>query len=187
MPSLAILRPGCFVGMSGAKSCFTDTDLKTIAATYDPARYQAPLVLGHPADDASSPAHGWVRSLAIGDDGALLADLENITPEMQALVKAGRYRQLSASLWPPRHPGNPSPGGFSLRHLGALGASGPAISGLSKLAFAEPMAFACCHPTLSFAAVYQRRSNSTLLNLSPRIALNSRTIYANRRPQEHTA
>lgn len=185
MPALSILRPGCFYGMGGQKSCFTDNDLKTIAATYEPARYQAPLVLGHPADDASSPAHGWITALSIGPDGSLIADLENVTAEMQRLVSEGRYRQLSASLWPPRHPGNPSPGGFSLRHLGALGASGPAISGLSKLAFSEPVTFACCHPTLSFAALYQHRRSRTLLNLSPRLALNARAIYAHRHLEQN--
>lgn len=181
MPSLSILRPGCFVGMSGATTCVTGDELRRLASAYDPARHQAPLVLGHPADDASSPAHGWVSALAIGPDGDLLADLENISPELQSLVRAGRYRQLSAALWPPHHPSNPTPGSFSLRHLGALGASTPAVSGLSRLAFAEPVTLAaCCGPPLSFSAIYQSRRHSELIPLASRSELSARAIYAQR-------
>lgn len=143
MPDLVVLKAGCAVAMHGQKTCFTLADVKDIAEGYNPARYAAPVVVGHPADDASSPAHGWIRALKINGAGALVATVEQVSAELKAAIKAGSYRHLSASLWPPGHPSNPRPGGWSLRHVGALGASPPAIHGLSNLqglAFSAPTA-----------------------------------------------
>lgn len=146
MKSLTIMRPGCFVAMNGGRTCFTAADLAQVAATYNPIVHEAPLVLGHPADDASAPAHGWVTRLRLAPDGALVASLEDVSEALKTMVKDGRYRHLSASFWPPGHPASPSPGGYSLRHVGALGASTPAVSGLSMLAFADGCAIDCCAP-----------------------------------------
>lgn len=136
MHPLTIMKPGCYLDMHGANVCFTEADMHHVVATYDPATHQAPLVLGHPANDASSPAHGWVSRLTIGPAGALVALVEKISEDFKAMVKRGEYRHISPSFWPPGHPGNPSPSGYSLKHLGALGATPPAVKGLSKFAFA---------------------------------------------------
>ncbi len=135
MQSLTIMKPGCFVDMNGTRVCLTPHDLEHVVSSYDPATHQAPLVLGHPAADASSPAHGWIKRLSISPTGALIALVENISEAFKAMVKAGQYRHLSPSFWTPNGQGNPRPGGFSLRHVGALGAATPAVKGLSKLAF----------------------------------------------------
>lgn len=52
------------------------------------------------------------------------------------MVRAGRYKKLSASLYAPDSPANPSPGAWYLRHVGFLGAQPPAIKGLAPVNFA---------------------------------------------------
>jgi hypothetical protein len=50
---------------------------------------------------------------------------------MADLVREGRYRAVSVSLWMPDAPGNPTPGVWALKHLGYLGAVPPAVKGLA--------------------------------------------------------
>lgn len=126
-PRLHILRAGTHTDMHGRAFTFTPEDLATLAASYDPALQQAPIVLGHPQHN--SPAFGWIKSLsANGDD--LEAELDGLDPAFVDAHREGRYRTRSASLYPPAHPGNPKPGGWYLRHLGFLGATPPAVKGL---------------------------------------------------------
>lgn len=132
MDRLHIFRPGCFVAMAGQRVCLTAPDLAASAGAYDPSTHQAPLVLGHPDDRA--PALGWVIQLE-ANDGGLYADVE-LSDELRELVQAGRFKKLSASFWPPSHPENPTPGIWSLRHVGFLGAAVPAVLGLKPLALA---------------------------------------------------
>ncbi|MFE8032403.1 hypothetical protein [Thiohalocapsa marina] len=127
MDRLHIFRPGCYVAMSNTQVCLDNADLLATAGAYDPARHQAPLVLGHPTDNA--PAHGWVQSLTASVEG-LVAELGGVSDELRLLIEAGRFKKLSASFWPPEHPENPAPGVWSLRHIGFLGAAVPAVLGL---------------------------------------------------------
>lgn len=123
------------------------------ARAYDPRRYPAPLVLGHPA--SNGPAYGHVRALdAVGGD--LFAEVEP-DPALRELVQAGHYKKLSASFWPPAHPENPAPGVWSLRHVGFLGAAVPAVLGLAPVALggcgASLIAFSGCeHDAIESAA-----------------------------------
>lgn len=105
----------------------TAEDIAAIAAAYDPTRYQAPVVIGHP--DTDDPAWGWVLSASAESDGLWL-DVE-LLPEMADLVREGRYRAVSVSLWMPDAAGNPTPGVWALKHLGYLGAVPPAVKGLA--------------------------------------------------------
>lgn len=152
MNTLTILKPGCFVDMHGTRKCFTASDIAGIANRYRPVTGKAPLVIGHPKDDGTSPAYGWVKSLSVDLSGSLLAVLDRVSEEFKSLVHDGKYRHLSASLYPPGHPTSPDPSGWYLRHLGALGASLPAIPGLSLLAFSEPMEISSCCGRVDFSA-----------------------------------
>ncbi len=58
---IAIARTGTFTDSAGREQKFTEADLDSIAASYDPKKSEAPLVFGHPTTDA--PAYGWVESL----------------------------------------------------------------------------------------------------------------------------
>lgn len=125
---LHLCRPGTYDSLSGAKVTLTADDLRGCAAAYDPAVYDAPLVVGHPTTDA--PAHGWVTDLAADDDGLLTAGVHRVSPAVRDANRAGQYRRISASFFPPNHPRNPRPESWYLRHVGLLGAAEPAVHNL---------------------------------------------------------
>jgi hypothetical protein len=120
--------------MSGASLAFSESDLVRCAAAYDPAKHEAPLVVGHPRHDA--PAYGWVKSLSAAD-GALEAAPDRVSAEFAEWVKAGQYTKISASFYTPESPQNPVPGVYYLRHVGFLGAQPPAIKGLRAPEFSD--------------------------------------------------
>lgn len=129
---IEIFRIGTHRDMGGRSLSFGDDVLAQIA-DYDPAN-PAPIVIGHPRDN--SPAYGWIKSIRqVGD--RLLATPERLNPDFLTALKAGSYRRVSASLFPPDAPANPRPGRWSLRHLGFLGGAAPAIPGLALPEFAD--------------------------------------------------
>lgn len=131
---IELFRPGTFTAMTGQRMNFTSETLKKIADGYDPAVYDAPVVVGHP--ETNAPAYGWVKGLRMDGD-RLKATVHNIDPAFAELVKAGKYRKVSASFYMPDHTNNPTPGKLSLRHVGFLGAQPPAVKGLKPVQFAE--------------------------------------------------
>lgn len=130
---IEIFRAGTHTDVAGRTLTFAVADLIATATAYDPAVHQAPLVVGHPALDA--PAYGWVQALAVTDD-RLQAVPDQVEPQFAALVRAGRFKKISASFWLPDAPTNPTPGVYALRHVGFLGAAAPAIPGLRAPQFA---------------------------------------------------
>lgn len=134
--SIQIFRRGRHQDSSGTELTFGDAELRDLATSYNPALYQAPLVVGHPRHDA--PAYGWVAGLSYADtSGTLEASPDQVDPEFAELVNAGRLKYVSASLYLPDSPQNPTPGHWYLRHVGFLGAQPPAIKGLRAHQFAE--------------------------------------------------
>ncbi len=131
---LHIFKPGRQTAMSGVTLEFSESDLEASARAYDPAKHEAPLVIGHPKHDA--PAYGWVKSLAAGADG-LNAEPHQVDANFAELVAAGRFKKISASFYLPDAPNNPVPGVYYLRHVGFLGAQPPAVKGLKAVAFAD--------------------------------------------------
>lgn len=88
-----IFRPGRHTAMQGTTIDFGESDLIATANAYDPARHEAPLVIGHPAADA--PAWGWVGSLTADADG-LFATPRQLDPAFAEMVRAGRFKKVSA-------------------------------------------------------------------------------------------
>lgn len=131
-PTITILKTGTFTDSSGQVVTFSDADLRDVVASYDSGNYPAPLVIGHPNMD--DPAYGWVKALNLAN-GRVQATAEKLEPTFAESVRAGRYRNVSASLYPAGHPGNPKPGRWYLKHVGFLGAAAPAIKGLGQVAF----------------------------------------------------
>ncbi len=134
---IEIFRPGTFTPMVGEPLTFSEADLMACAAGYDPAKHEAPLCVGHPAHNL--PAYGWVRSVRFAQDdagGALVVDPTQVDPAFAEMVRAGRFKKISAAFFKPDSPGNPTPGTFYLRHVGFLGAQPPAVKGLKPVAFA---------------------------------------------------
>lgn len=132
--TLHIFKPGRQTAMNGLTLEFSESDLAASAAAYDPAKHEAPIVIGHPKHD--DPAYGWVKSLATADDG-LQAEPHQVDAAFAELVEAGRYKKISASFYLPDAPNNPVPGVFYLRHVGFLGAQPPAVKGLKAAEFAD--------------------------------------------------
>jgi hypothetical protein len=134
MSRIQIFKPAkSLASMEGVSVSLSAADLQDIAAGYNAAVHEAPLTIGHPAHDA--PAYGWVKALSFAD-GALQADCEE-SPELGELVSKGQYKKVSASFYTPQAPSNPTPGKWSLRHVGFLGAQPPAVKGLKAVSFAE--------------------------------------------------
>lgn len=129
-----IMAPGKHTAASGDEIDFNEAVLQASAAAYDPNIHEAPIVIGHPKDNA--PAYGWVNALAYAEDG-LHANPAQVDAEFEELVKAGRFKKVSASFYLPDSPINPVPGTYYLRHVGFLGAQPPAVKGLKPASFAE--------------------------------------------------
>lgn len=134
MKTLHIFRAGRHTPKSGGKLDFSEADLAGIAASYDPARHEAPIVVGHPRHDR--PAYGWIKSLKATAEG-LEAEPSQVDPAFSEIVNDGRYKKISASFFAPTSPANPTPGKWYLRHVGFLGAAAPAVPGLRSASFSE--------------------------------------------------
>lgn len=131
---LHIFKPGNQTAMSGVTLAFSESDLADSARAYDPAKHEAPIVIGHPRHDA--PAYGWVKSLSCTNEG-LNAEPHQVDADFAELVATGRYKKISASFYLPDAANNPVPGVYYLRHVGFLGAQPPAVKGLKQAEFAD--------------------------------------------------
>ncbi len=125
---IEIFKAGTHTDSAGNTRQWSAADLDAIAQKYNgqpvDRRHEAPVVIGHPKDNA--PAYGWVEGLE-RKGGVLYARLKDLAPEFVEWVKKGLYRKRSISLYPD----------MTLRHIGFLGAMPPAIKGLADAAFSS--------------------------------------------------
>lgn len=129
-----IFRAGTRKDANGNTVTITAQDLQSVAQSYNANFHEAPLVIGHPTHNA--PAFGWVSKLSVKGD-VLTADFSQVSDDLVDWVRAGHYKKVSASFYPPTHPSNPVQGKWYLRHVGFLGATAPAVKGLSAISFAD--------------------------------------------------
>lgn len=135
MNSLNIFRAGTHIdATSGRKVTLTAADIAASAAAYDPAKHEAPVVIGHP--DNTAPAYGWAKSLTANGDN-LYAEPQQVNPAFAEMFNAGSYKKISSSFYAPDSEVNPVPGVWYLRHIGVLGAVPPAIKGLQQASFSD--------------------------------------------------
>lgn len=120
---MEVFKAGRHVSSSGTPSEWDQGRLEQMAAAYDPVKHEAPIVVGHPKDN--SPAYGWIKALKVVGD-RLLALPGQVAPEFAELVKEGRYKKRSISVYPDG----------TLRHVGFLGGQPPAVKGLKDIDFA---------------------------------------------------
>ena len=135
MKPIHIFKPGTHTSAGGTVIDFSEAVLRDAVAAYDPAIHQAPIVVGHPADNG--PAYGWIDKLNYTDGEGIYAEPAQLEEQFSELVQAGRFKKVSASFYSPDAPTNPKPGSYYLRHLGFLGAQPPAIKGLKAIEFSE--------------------------------------------------
>jgi len=121
---IEVFKTGTHTDAAGKVKNWTEEDLDQIVQKYNPAEHEAPIVIGHPKDNA--PAFGWVEGLK-REGKVLLAKLKQVVPEFADMVKKGLFKKRSISLYPD----------LTLRHIGFLGAMPPAVKGLSDIAFKE--------------------------------------------------
>lgn len=119
---IQIFKTGKHTDSAGIEREWTSADLDKIAASYNPSTHEAPVVIGHPKDNA--PAYGWVEKVW-REGETLWAGLKDLVPEFVDLVKQGLFKKRSISLYPD----------LTLRHVGFLGAMPPAVKGLADVAF----------------------------------------------------
>jgi hypothetical protein len=132
--SINIFKAGTHTSAGGTTLDFSDDVLQASASAYDPAIHEAPMVIGHPADNG--PAFGWISALSYAE-GELHADPDQVNADFEDMVQAGSFKKVSASFYGPDSPANPVPGTYYLRHVGFLGAQPPSIKGLKAIAFTE--------------------------------------------------
>lgn len=148
---IEVFRPGTFTPMRGAPITFSADDLRAVAAAYDAERAPAPAVLGHPAVDA--PAYGWAKSFSYDEaTQRLMAEVDELDPAFAALVGAKKYRKVSLSFIPPTASENPKPGAWYPRHIGFLGATPPAVTGLKPVSFSGTSGTSDPAATFEFSA-----------------------------------
>ena len=129
-----VFRPGSFTAMSGEEVSYTAADLQALAKTYDPKKFPAPAVVGHPTHDA--PAYAWVTAFEYDEEAErLYADLDQIESTFSQNVKDGRYKRISMSFFKPDSDANPKKGAIYPKHVGFLGGAAPAVSGLTPVSF----------------------------------------------------
>ena len=127
-----IFRAGSFTSMGGQEVSFSEADLHGMVAAFSHKVKPAPLVLGHP--QSNKPEYGQVTGL-LARDGKLYAKA-NVSDELLRLVRAGNYRNVSASFFTPGAVDNPVGGAaYYLRHVGFLGSWAPSVKGLAPLNF----------------------------------------------------
>jgi hypothetical protein len=119
---IEIFRAGDY----GDKGKFTAADLDQMVTSYDPAKHEAPVVVGHPEHDA--PAFGWVDALR-RDGDVVFGRLKQVPPEFDQWVRDGRYKKRSVAIYR-------TPDGLVLRHVGFLGALPPEVKGLADVKMA---------------------------------------------------
>lgn len=132
MEPIHIMRKGRHTANAGQEIEFTDAVFSEIAASYDPAIHEAPIVVGHPQSDG--PAYGWIKRVEVRPDG-LYAVPHQVNAEFADVVRTGSFKKVSGAFFSPQHKNSPAPGKWALRHVGFLGAAAPAVKGLRPVAF----------------------------------------------------
>ncbi|MDY6989228.1 MAG: hypothetical protein SWQ30_14350 [Thermodesulfobacteriota bacterium] len=121
---IEVFKTGTHTASNGKTMTVSEADLDRIANQYNPKHHEAPVVIGHPKE--ADPAYGWVERLK-RSGSTLLAKLKDLVPEFVELVKKGLYKKRSISLFPD----------LTLKHVGFLGATPPAVKGLADVRFME--------------------------------------------------
>ena len=121
---IEVFKTGTHTDSSGNTKKWTTKDIDKIVSNYAARKVDSPAVIGHPK--SNSPAYGWVMELK-RDGDKLLAKVKPTVKEFVEWVNKKLYKYVSISLRPD----------LSLRHVGFLGGSPPAVKGLKVPEFAE--------------------------------------------------
>jgi len=121
---IQVFRTGRHTDSAGVEKEWKEEDLDKIVSSYHPSEHEAPVVIGHPRDNA--PAWGWVEALK-REGEFLYAKLKGLVPEFMDMMKKGLFKKRSIAIYPD----------LTLRHIGFLGAVPPAVKGLADIKFEQ--------------------------------------------------
>lgn len=122
---IEVFRAGTWTDSAGNTRTWTEEDLDKIVQKYNSQKeHEAPVVIGHPKDNA--PAYGWVEQLERRGK-SIWAKIRPTVQEFVDWVRQGLYKKVSISLYPD----------LLLRHIGFLGATPPAVKGLTPPQFSD--------------------------------------------------
>lgn len=122
-----VLRTGTFTDASGKKVVITEKDLNELAKNFNSETavnsegYKVPLFLGHPSDESTAPAHGWIKRIS-AEGGRLLAEFDKLTEAAEKAIKNFSFRDVSVSIYK-----------NILQHIGLTNT--PAVPGLADFQF----------------------------------------------------
>lgn len=125
---IEVFKAGRHSDSQGRVRDWSVEDLDHAVATYDPGHHEAPLVVGHPKDNA--PAYGWVEK-AKREGDTLFVKSKQVDPAFREMLQAGRFKKRSISFYPDG----------TIRHIGFLGAQPPAVKGLKDAQFQQGQHF----------------------------------------------
>jgi hypothetical protein len=122
---IEVFKAGTWTDSSGNTRTWTEQDIDKIIEKYNSQRdHEAPVVIGHPKDNA--PAYGWVERLEKRGQ-SIWAKIKPTVQDFVDWVRQGLYKKVSISLYPD----------LLLRHIGFLGAMPPAVKGLQVPQFSD--------------------------------------------------
>ena len=124
MQWIEIFKVGTHADSSGNVEDWTAKRLDKIVSQFQEKKAEVPVVIGHPKTD--SPAYGWVKDLKL-KSGILLAKIDPTVSEFASWVNDKIYNAVSVAFR----------ADDSLRHVGFLGGTAPAIKGLTPPQFGD--------------------------------------------------
>lgn len=130
-PWIEAFRLGKVTDMLGIEHNYSESDLQDLNEGIQSQLkngYKPPFVKGHPK--LNEPRMASIVDSKI-EDGIVKVMLDEVNPDFAEEVKKGGWKYVSSAVYSNLKKG--------LRHLGALGAVGPAMKGMQELCFGEGM------------------------------------------------
>ncbi|MGZ8181457.1 MAG: hypothetical protein ACXWT1_05830 [Methylobacter sp.] len=125
---IELFESGTRTDSAGRTGVWTNSDIDQVIANHSDAD-AAPIVIGHPASDASSFAYGWTEQLK-REGNKLLGKFKQVDPVFEQLAKEGKVKNRSVRFVRGSN-------GLRLAHVGFLGATPPAVTGLKPIEFSR--------------------------------------------------
>lgn len=102
MATKEILRPGTFIDANGKTVVVTKKRLNEFTKNFNSQDSvnsegrRVPLLLGHPEDESTAPAVGWVKRIFV-EGNKLLAEFDKLTEEAEKAIKNFSFRDVSVA------------------------------------------------------------------------------------------
>lgn len=126
-----IFASGQWTDSSGVTREFTEDHLEEMAAGYDPAVHEAPLLRNH---NTSAGNFGLFKSIFRAGK-RLFGVPHKVDPGFAEEVNSGRWPKISAGLYAPDDPANPNRGKWSIREVSVVQI--PGVKGMLSPQFSE--------------------------------------------------